>query len=180
VVATGAFGTLSAMRLDHPVDTYGYRLVEPDGRRMLPSLLSAFGIGGPDIGRLQREGRIAVGRRTVELEQVSDVREGQRFAFVMDTRLCDAVYALADGADLLVIESTYLDRDADLAAEHAHMTAGQAAQVASRCGVRRLVLTHFSQRYEDLTAFGEEAARHFDGDIVVASDLARIPVPRRR
>ena len=180
VVATGAFGTLSAMRLDHPVDTYGYRLVEPDGRRMLPSLLSAFGIGGPDIGLLQREGRIRVGRRTVELEQVSDVREGQRFAFVMDTRLCDAVYGLADGADLLVIESTYLDRDADLAAEHAHMTAGQAAAVASRCGVRRLVLTHFSQRYEDLTAFGEEAARHFDGEIVVATDLARVPVPRRR
>ena len=180
VIATGAFGTLSAMRLDHPVDTYGYRLVEPDGRRMLPSLLSAFGIGGPDIGLLQREGRIRVGRRTVELEQVSDVREGQRFAFVMDTRLCDAVYGLADGADLLVIESTYLDRDADLAAEHAHMTAGQAAAVASRCGVRRLVLTHFSQRYEDLTAFGEEAARHFDGEIVVATDLARVPVPRRR
>jgi ribonuclease Z len=180
VVATGAFGTLSAMRLDHPVDTYGYRLVEPDGRRMLPSLLSAFGISGPDIGLLQREGRIRVGRRTVELEQVSDVREGQRFAFVMDTRLCDAVYGLADGADLLVIESTYLDRDADLAAEHAHMTAGQAAAVASRCGVRRLVLTHFSQRYEDLTAFGEEAARHFDGEIAVATDLARVPVPRRR
>jgi ribonuclease Z len=180
VIANGGFGTLSAMRLDHPVDTFGYRLVEPDGRRMLPSLLSAFGITGPDVGRLQREGRLALGRRTVELEQVSDVREGQRFAFVMDTRLCDSVYALADGADLLVIESTYLDADAGLAAEHGHMTAAQAGQVASRCGVRRLLLTHFSQRYEDPNRFGEEAARHFDGEIVVATDLARVAVPRRR
>jgi ribonuclease Z len=46
--------------------------------------------------------------------------------------------------------------------------------------VRRLVLTHFSQRYDDLTAFEHEAAAHFDGDVVVARDLDRVPVPSRR
>jgi ribonuclease Z len=111
---------------------------------------------------------------------VSEVRRGQRFAFVMDTCLCDAVYALADGADLLVIEATYLDVDADLAAANAHLTAGQAARVAADCGVRRLVLTHFSQRYDDLTAFEQEAAAHFGGDVVIARDLARVPVPSGR
>jgi ribonuclease Z len=179
VVATGDFGSLIARRLDHSLDAYGYRLVEPDGRRMLPALLSAFGVGGPDVGRLQRDGRLEFDGRTVTLEQVSEERPGQRVAFVMDTRLCDAVYALADGVDLLVIESTYLDADADLAEANFHLTAAQAARVASRCGVRTLVLTHFSQRYTDPGAFADEAARHFDGDIVVAEDLIRIPVPRR-
>jgi ribonuclease Z len=47
VIATGGFGTLSALRLDHPVDTYGYRLVEPDGRRMLPEKLQEYGVSGP-------------------------------------------------------------------------------------------------------------------------------------
>jgi ribonuclease Z len=46
--------------------------------------------------------------------------------------------------------------------------------------VRRLVLTHFSQRYEDPIVFAAEAARHFDGDIVVAEDLMRVAVPPRR
>ena len=179
VVATGEFGRLIARRLDHSLESYGYRLVEPDGRRMLPALLSAFGIGGPDVGRLQRDGRLEVKGRTVTLEQVSEERPGQRVAFVMDTRLCDTVYALADGVDLLVIESTYLDADADLADANFHLTAAQAARVASRCGVRTLVLTHFSQRYTDPAAFADEAARHFDGDIVVAEDLVRVPVPRR-
>lgn len=179
VVATGEFGRLIARRLDHSLESYGYRLVEPDGRRMLPALLSAFGIGGPDVGRLQRDGRLEVKGRTVTLEQVSEERPGQRVAFVMDTRLCDTVYALADGVDLLVIESTYLDADADLADANFHLTAAQAARVASRCGVRTLVLTHFSQRYTDPAAFADEAARHFDGDIVVAEDLTRVPVPRR-
>jgi ribonuclease Z len=178
-VATGAFGTLFARRLDHPVETFGYRLVEPDGRRMLPELLAAQGIAGPDVGRLQRDGSIDAGGKTVALDEVSENRPGQRFAFVMDTRLCDGVHALADGVDMLVIESTYLDVDADLADARAHLTAAQAARVAATCGVRRLVLTHFSQRYDDPAAFAVEAARHFDGDIVVAADLTRVPVPKR-
>jgi ribonuclease Z len=188
VVATGPFGTLTALRLDHLIETYGYRLVEPDGRRMLPDRLAAHGITGPDVGRLIREGRIEVpaesssadDRRVVTVDQVSEVRRGQRFAFIMDTRLCDNVYALADGADLLVIESTFLDAQVDLADAYGHLTAGQAARVAAACGVRRLVLTHFSQRYDDPTLFAREAAEHFDGEIVVAEDLGRIPVPPRR
>jgi ribonuclease Z len=116
----------------------------------------------------------------VDLADVSTVRPGQRFAFIMDTRLCDAVYALAEGADLLVIESTFLDEDAGLAAEYGHLTAKQAGRVAARSGVRRLVLTHFSQRYTEPGRFAEEAAGEFGGDIIVASDLARIPVPSRR
>jgi ribonuclease Z len=179
-VATGRFGTLSARRLDHPVETYGYRLVEPDGRRMLPDRLAARGVAGPDVGLLQRTGRLDTPSGPVTLDEVSEPRRGQRFAFVMDTRICDAVDALADGADLLVIESTFLDADADLASAYGHLTAAQAARVAARCGVRRLVLTHFSQRYEDPSLFATEAARHFDGDIVVAEDLMRIAVPPRR
>jgi ribonuclease Z len=98
----------------------------------------------------------------------------------MDTRLCDAVYALAEGADLLVIESTFLHADAALATDYGHLTAKQAARVAAESGVRRLVLTHFSQRYTDPDRFAAEAAEEFSGDIVVASDLDRIPVPPRR
>jgi ribonuclease Z len=180
MVASWTPGTLSAQRLDHPVETFGYRFVEPDGRRMLPERLAAHGISGPDVGRLLREGRIEAGGRSVTVEEVSEPRPGQRFAFVMDTRLCDAVFALADGVDLLVIEATFLESDADLAAGYGHLTAAQAGRVAAAAGVRRLVLTHFSQRYDDPTAFGAEAAAHFDGEIVVAEDLTRIPMPPRR
>jgi ribonuclease Z len=98
----------------------------------------------------------------------------------MDTRLCDAVYALADGADLLVIEATFLDEDAELASSYGHLTARQAAEVAQACGVRRLVLTHFSQRYPDTDRHRDEAGAVYDGELVIAEDLQRIPVPQRR
>ncbi|MCW2881580.1 MAG: elaC [Sphaerisporangium sp.] len=180
VIAEGRFGRIEAHALDHPVQAYGYRLVEPDGRRMLPERLSEHGVTGPSIGDLQREGTIRAGGRTVTLEQVSEPRRGQRFAFVMDTRLCEGVFTLADGADLLVIESTFLDEDARLAHDFGHLTAGEAGRVAQECGVRRLVLTHFSQRYPDPREFGAQARRHFTGDLVVAEDLTRIAVPPRR
>lgn len=180
VIASGPYGTLEARRLDHRIESFGYRLVEPDGRRILPERLAAFGIGGPDVGRLQRDGTLEVNGRCVRLDEVSAPRRGQRFAFVMDTRLCDGVYALAEQADLLVIESTFLDRDAALAADYGHLTAAQAAAVAQRCGVRTLVLTHFSQRYTDPACFEREAAEIFDGKVVVAEDLSRVALPPRR
>ncbi|WP_059021678.1 ribonuclease Z [Mycobacterium sp. M26] len=180
-VAVGRFGVLEAMPLDHSIEVYGYRLVEPDGRRFLPESLAALGIDGPDVGELDRTGALRIGERVVEADEVSQVRRGQRFAFVMDTRLCDNVYALADGVDMLVIEATFLDEDAALATEYGHLTARQAARVARECGVRRLVLTHFSQRYPNASErYREEAAREFSGDTVVAEDLMRVAVPKRR
>ncbi|MDX3753368.1 ribonuclease Z [Streptomyces sp. AK08-02] len=177
VLATTGSYRLEARKLSHPVESYGYLLVEPDGRRMLPELLAEHGIKGPDVGRLQREGSLG----SVTLDDVSEVRHGQRFAFVMDTRLCEGVHALAEGCDLLVIESTFLDEDQRLAADHGHLTAGQAGAVARDAGVRHLVLTHFSQRYPDPAEFERQArAAGFEGELTVAYDLLRVPVPKRR
>ncbi|GGM99472.1 ribonuclease Z [Lentzea pudingi] len=174
-VANGKFGRLEAFELDHGIDSVGYRLTEPDGHRMLPEKLREHGIQGPQVRTLQAEGEL----NGVKLEDVSEPRKGQRFAFVMDTRLCDNVFELADNADMLVIESTYLARDTKLAGDHGHLTAQQAARVAKDCRVRKLVLTHFSQRYDDPAEFLAEAAAEFDGEIVIAKDLDRVPVPKR-
>ncbi|MFJ4780628.1 ribonuclease Z [Streptomyces sp. NPDC088762] len=175
-LARGASYVLEARRLSHPVESFGYRLTEPDGRRILPGLLARHGIKGPDVGRIQREGAL----NGVTLEEVSEPKPGQRFAFVMDTRLCDGVEALAEACDMLVIESTFLDEDAQLAADHGHLTAGQAARVARDAGVRHLVLTHFSQRYSDPSEFERQArAAGFEGELTVAADLLRVPLPKR-
>ncbi|MFD1051683.1 MBL fold metallo-hydrolase, partial [Kibdelosporangium lantanae] len=162
VLATGAFGTLESQELDHGIDAVGYRLAEPDSHRMSQEQLRARGISGPDVGRLLREGRLG----DVTLDEVSVPRPGQKFAFIMDTRLCDGVFALAEGVDMLVIESTFLHEDTELAVAHGHLTAAQAARVAAESGVRQLVLTHFSQRYRDPSRFHAEAAEVFDGEIV--------------
>ncbi|MFF5291438.1 ribonuclease Z [Paractinoplanes globisporus] len=173
--AETSVGRLTALPLWHSLPTYGYRLDEPDGRRMVPELLAAHGIAGPAVSELQRAGRLG----DVTLEQVSVARPGQSFAFVMDTGLCDNVFALAEGVDVLVIESTFLDEDATMAEMVGHLTAAQAASVARVSGVRKLVLTHFSQRYQDASRYLDEARPEFAGEIILAEDLMRIPFPPR-
>ncbi|WP_131742536.1 ribonuclease Z [Actinomadura roseirufa] len=181
VLADAPF-TLVARRLSHPVEAYGYRLEEPDGVTMLPERLAARGVRGPLVRRLQEEGRVTTEDGTVALAEVSVRRPGQKVAFVMDTRLCDGVGELADGVDMLVIESTFLGADAALATEYGHLTAGQAGHVAAGAGAGLLVLTHFSERYgpEDEPRFREEAAAAYGGEIVLVRDLDRVPMPRRR
>jgi len=180
VASTPSF-RLDARPLSHSTPTFGYQLAEPDGRRMLPGRLAALGIAGPDIGRLQREGSLPAAGRQVTLEEVSEPRRGQRFAFIMDTRLCDAAFALADQADMLVCESTFADSEAALARDYGHLTARQAGRIAEEAGARLLVLTHFSQRYDpgDGQRLAGEAAGVFSGEIALARDLSRIPVPAR-
>lgn len=179
VVADTGTLRLTAAPLDHRVPAVGWRVDEPDGRRMLADRLDAAGIAGPAVGHLREAGTIEVDDRTVRLDDVSVPRRGQGFAFVMDTRLCDAAFALADGVDLLVCEATFLSADEDLARRYGHLTAAQAARIAAEAGVRRLVLTHFSQRYgDDPTPFVDEARQVFD-DVVAVADLDVVPVPAR-
>lgn len=168
---------LEARRLEHNVDTYGYRLQEKDRRTMLPEALEAAGVRGRAIGQLQRSGSIEVDGRVVRLEDVSVPKLGQSVAFIMDTRPCAAAVELARGVDVLICESTYLASERKEAHDHGHMTATDAATIAREAGAKRLVLTHFSQRYPSTEPFVQEAlAVH--PDVVAAKDLRRVEIPR--
>jgi len=171
---------LSAARLAHEPEAYGWRVDEPAGRTMLPDKLAAAGVHGPAVGALLRHGTVEVPGRPgpVTLEEMSVARPGQSVAVVMDTGICDAAFELAHDVDLLVCEATFSDADAELARAFHHLTAGQAARIAAESGARRLVITHFSQRYPDESVLLDEARAIFD-DTIAARDLLRVPVPSR-
>ena len=170
--------TLSCARLDHAVETFGYRIQEPDGRTMLPDKLAEAGVRGPAIKKLIEDGQIEVDGKTVLLDDVSVFKRGQSAAFVMDTRMCDGAFELAEGVDLFVCESTYLSSEEREARDHGHLTARQAATIAKEAGAKRLVLTHFSQRYGSLKPFLAEAGAIHD-DVVAVRDGDRVSVPKR-
>ncbi len=172
--------SLSARRLDHGVECFGYRLQEPDRWNVDAVAAKTRGITGPAIRTLKETGTAtAPDGSLVRLDEVAERREGQSFAFVMDTRRCANAVELARGVDLLVIESTYLHSHADEAHKNGHLTAREAAEIAREAGVRRLVLTHISQRYRETEPFLEEAAA-IHPDCVVAEDGDVVPFPPRR
>jgi ribonuclease Z len=169
---------ITARPLRHRVDTLGWRVQEPDGRRFVPERLAAAGIAGPLVGELDRAGFVEVDGKRVTRDEMTVPRRGATVAVVMDTGVCDAAVALAEGADLLLCEATFLEPEADLAVAFGHLTARQAATIAREAGARRLVLTHFSSRYPDLEGHRREAAEVFP-DVVVAEDLTTVDFPAR-
>ncbi len=155
----------------------GYRLEESARAPLLPDRLMALGVpDGPDRRELA-EGRpvtLADGRLiTPELVRGPPIA-GARLIVVGDVEDAAPLTPQVANADALVIEATYLDRDAALARSHGHLTAGAGARLARDAGVGELLLTHISGRYrpEEILA---EAAALFQRSRVV-SDLDQIVV----
>jgi len=106
-----------------------------------------------------------------------DVTQRRSVVYSSDTRPCDAVVALARGADTLVHDATYSERDRGRAGAHAHSTAAEAGEVAARAGVRRLILTHIGAEYHDqVDALAEEARKRFAGEVEIARELVPYPL----
>jgi ribonuclease Z len=102
-------------------------------------------------------------------------REGRKIVISGDTAPCEALAIAAHEADLLVHEATFLDAEADRAAETNHSTARQAAELARGAEVRLLALTHLSSRYGG-GEIREEASAVF-AETVVPRDFDTIEVP---
>ena len=150
-----------AYELDHGIQTFGYRIVEKPKRRFNPQELQKRGIVGPKVRTLLDEGKITLDEKTTTLEEVSYFQPGDILAVVLDTKLCDNIRPAVQDASLLLCESTYMEEDKELAKSYHHLTACQAATVAAESNVQKLILTHFSARYSDLTALEAEARAIF-------------------
>jgi ribonuclease Z len=163
----------------HGTGAVGYAVAE-DARPGRFDVETADGLGVPsgrERGALQRGESVTLpDGRTVSPAQVLGVaRAGRTVVYTGDTAPSELVQAMAEGADLLVHEATFLGDEAERAAETNHSTAVQAAEVARDAGVRMLALTHISARY-----FGPEVAREARGvfpNTVVPRDFDVIELP---
>lgn len=161
---------IEAVYLDHGIDNLAWRITEPDCRKFDAQKLLSCQIKGPSVKLLQAQGFIHVDGQTIVLDDVSHIRKGDSIALVIDTRQCQQAVDIAQGAKLLLCESTYLEEHRELAYKHFHMTAKQAAEVARDAGVNKLILTHFSARYLNLKEFEYEARQIFPNTFA-ADDL---------
>jgi ribonuclease Z len=83
------------------------------------------------------------------------------YAFCSDTSYFEDIIPVIKNVDLLYHESTFLEDKADLAQKTKHSTALQAAKIAKKAKVKKLILGHYSSRYKDLDLFSEEAKKVF-------------------
>ena len=150
----------------------GYTFREKEKRPFLVEKAEALGVpAGPERGRLVRGETVTLADGTmVHPDQVLGPSiPGAKLVFVGDAARTNNLLEVASNADALVIESTYLSQEEELAREYGHLTAAQAATLARQAGVRQLYLTHISRRYSAEAVLAE--ARTIFPQTVVARDL---------
>lgn len=174
--------TITALPLEHTVPCVGYRLEEPerDGKFDVTRARVLGVPDGPLFGELQhgRDVTLADGRVVCSSEVVGAKRGGRAIAYCSDTRPCANGIALARGVDLLIHEATYGEDLVSEAMARLHSTAREAATVARDSGALRLLLTHFSSRYEDPEALAAEAREIFPAT-TAAHDFHELAVAYR-
>jgi ribonuclease Z len=177
VIDAGDF-TIDCFPVRHrDTDSFGFSFQSPARRHLRPERLAEFGVpDGPIRGELA-EGRPIVieGGRTIDPEDVLGRPSGARKLVVIgDAETTDGLSEHVADADLLVIEATFLDRDAATARDYGHLTALEAASFAAANNVRQLVLNHMSGRYRDEEILAE-ATRIFP-NTGIAADFDRIVI----
>ena len=109
-------------------------------------------------------------------EVMEEPRKGRKIVYTGDTRSFKLLEKFASGADLLIHDSTLGEELTERALEYGHSTPGQAAKTAKKAKVKKLVLTHISQRYEDPSKVLKQAKRFFRATIV-AEDFMKLDIP---
>ena len=139
---------VEAFATEHGVPSVGFSVSEPDipGKLDRDKAISLGVKDGPDMARLKRGERVG---DVLPEQVVGPVQKGVRVVYTGDTLRSRFVSEAAEGADVLIHESTYRAGESDLAKEHFHSTSLQAAETAAEAGVRFLMLTHVSGRYDD-------------------------------
>ena len=142
-------------------DCYGYLFEEKGHQPFLAEKAEALGIpSGPLRGRLVKGETITLddGRVVTPQMVTGEFRPGTRLAAIGDLGETESLVDLLNGVDGLVIESTYLEEEREMAKEFAHLTARQAAEFAKKIGASKLMLTHLSRRYRDKEVLAEAQA----------------------
>ncbi|MCY4064152.1 MAG: ribonuclease Z [Chloroflexi bacterium] len=139
-------------------ECYGYIFEEDSRRPFMAEKAEALGVPhGPERRQLV-EGETIVtpaGRLVHPDEVLGDVVKGAKVVITGDLARTDDIHDAVQNADALVIESTYLERHADIASQVGHITARQAADLARECNVKYLFLTHISRRYREFEVISE-------------------------
>jgi ribonuclease Z len=177
ILSSGEF-TLTCFPVRHRgTESLGFRFDTRPRRHVRADRLTALGVpAGPLRARLASSEAVVLpdGRRIEPESVLGPPAAGISLAVVGDAEEVETLVAPVSGADALVIEATFLDEDAKLAAERGHLTAAQAGRLAAAAKVGALYLTHISGRY-DPAAVAAEAGRFF-ANVSVVNDFDRITV----
>lgn len=168
---------IRAQRVKHNTLTLAYSVEELKKPRFLRQKAIDLGVPvGPDFGKLHNGIAVEVNGEIIKPEQVlGPPRKGRKITYSGDTKPCEEMIEFAKESDLLIHESTYKTEDKDKADLHAHSTSKDAAEIALYSNSKKLILTHISTRYTDVSDLLAQSREIFK-NTELAEDLMKVVV----
>lgn len=150
-----------AYPVKHTKSSYCYIFQEDEKVKFNDEKAKSLGITGKKFSDIEKAGFIEIGGKIVNLEEVSFLKQGRKIAYTGDIR-DNSIVDIIKGADVLIHEATFDESRKKEAEERMHSTAMDAAIVANKAGVKKLILTHISPRYSDPSILLQQAKEIFE------------------
>ena len=163
--------------MSHGTPTLAYSFTIKDKLRLDKKKIKKLKLpNSPLLAKLQSGEDIIFNKKKVKAKDVTYKEEGKKLAIILDTSMNANIEKIAKNSDLLITESTFLDKEAEKAKEYKHLTAKQAAEIAKKAKAKKLILTHISQRYEHNLPEVEREARKVFKNTLVVKDLDSVEI----
>jgi len=181
IVMDNELFTVTCKQLDHGIPSYGFRITEKDkpGELLVEKLIKRGIQPGPIYQKIKNKTTTRLDDGTIldPHEFVGPPKPGRIICILGDTRHTEQNEQFVKQADLLVHEATFSHDRQALARKYHHSTTVEAALLAKKSQVKKLILTHISSRYqgEDERELRNEAIRIFP-ETVVAKDFSQFEI----
>ena len=155
---------ISCFLTAHRIECYGFVFEEKEGKRkLLIDKVRKLEIPISFYSSLQAglDYITPKGKRIPNTDVTAAPEKGKKYAFCADTKYDESIIPHIYCADMIYHETTYLDNMRDKAEERFHSTTKQAALIARKAMVKKLLIGHFSSKYATLEQFVQEAKEVF-------------------
>lgn len=155
----------------HSVPSVGYLFKEKDRWKINMRKAKRYGLQGKILQKIKEKGKIKVRNKLVRLADIADLSKGRKIIYSGDTLPCKSLFAEAKDA-VLIHDSTFIEHE-EASGSSIHSTAIEVAKLSKRYGVKKLILTHFSRRYQSSREI-LKAVKPIFPKTIVAEDLMKI------
>ena len=167
---------LESAPLNHIVPCLAYSFKEKDKRKINLDYLKRFSLTQhPLLGDLQKGKNIVYKGKKISASKATTLIKGKKITIIMDTAPTKSAVKIAKDSDILIAESTWSKDLEKFVMKRKHLTAELAAKMAKQSRAKKLILTHFSQRYNDIKQLETEARKIFKNTIL-AEDFMQISI----
>ncbi len=158
----------------HSIPAVAYAFVEKDRVKIDKDKITKLGL--PPRGKIYKDakekGHLTFRGKKILLEEISTIEKGKKVVYSGDTLPTKNMIKLAEGADLLIHDSTFFSEDFSEDEGYKHANFADVLKIAEEAKVKEVILTHISRRYQDMNELKEKIADH--KNVRIAKDFMKV------